>query len=322
MKKILIIFSLLFLNLFLSAQDYTEKSKVEEKIGWNFYFEKKYISAKDSFVKALKFDKKNELAKVGLMLSSENEKDFPDDMDSFFEEEGEERKDSIAWFSVSDIFLALYIERETEKMLSQEELEAMELYDEGHIYLKSALLESPFEIKDEEGIVRQKGQFKNFRPIGSFLIYDYESRLLFEYIYPETGNIVIENQFTNDGKLAKQIITIGDPLHGNSSPIKETVFWQKNVPGQRPEYLFVSENGFIIYDKNQTIVLDENTPDNLIEKVYENREWKNYIWKDGKRNPYIFCEEDGHYSDYDAISGVKTEYKWENCKKIVLKVEE
>jgi hypothetical protein len=296
------------------SQDKNELSKTKEKEGWQYYFDNKTEQSKIKFQEALELNPDNELSKIGLLLtSSEDELESLIDPESFFNENSP--KDSMQWMTVNDILLALFMDKGTKEYLSENEIEEMKKYDEGYIYLKNILLENPFKITDEDSVIRKTGQFKNLRSVGNWVTYDYEGNKIFEYNYPEKGNLVTENQFTDNGELAKQIISEGDPLHGSSRPIKEIIYWQKNT-GKEPSYLLVDKNGFVIYDKYNPVKLNENTPDNIIETVWEDEEMKSFIWKNGKKEPYPLCEEDGYYTEF--VKGIKTEYRWENCKKIMI----
>lgn len=313
MKNIL--FFLFLISSFCYSQNNIELSKKIEKEGWEFYFNNNPDKAKLKFKESLNVNPKNGLAVIGLMVTSEeSELDESIDFESFLTNKNSEI-DSMQWMTENDIFLALYMDQEVRKSMTKEILNQRELYDTDFIQFKHMLLETPFEIKDEDGVIRQKGQFKNLRPIGKLSNYDADGKLMFEYIYPENGNIVTQNYYTDNDELAKQIITRGDPFHGSSHPIKEIIYWQENT-GKEPKFLFVSKEGFTIYDELNPIVLDKNTPDNVIEKVWENNEMKSYIWKNGKREPHLHCEKDGAYRD-DLNDGTIIEYHWKDCKKII-----
>lgn len=312
--KLLLPFFIL-LGCFSFSQEKIELSKNKEKEGWQHYFDNESEQAKVKFQEALKINPENKLSKIGLILTStENEFITSDDTESFFNDKNSQN-DSMRWMAEIDIFLALFMDKEISKMMSEKENEDRMKFDVDYIFLRNLLLETPFEIYNEDGTIRNTGQFKNLRPVGSWKTYDSEGKIMMEIIYPEKGNLITGNHFTDKEELAKQIISEGDPLNGSSRRVKETIYWQENT-GKEPPYLFVSKEGFVIYDKEKSVVFDKNTPDNIIEKVWESGEMKSYIWRNGKREPYTHCEEDGVYGEF--VNGVKTEYRWENCKKIII----
>ena len=118
-----------------------------------------------------------------------------------------------------------------------------------------------------------------------------------------------------DGAVARREITTGMPATNKSIKYREYLFWQEN-PGQEPAYLWVSKEGFKIYDKNNPVVFDERTPDNVIERIWnvDKKKLEAVIWKNGKKQPYTLCEHDGSVIT-EMIDGVRKTYRWKDCKK-------
>ena len=63
------------------------------------------------------------------------------------------------------------------------------------------------------------------------------------------------------------------------------------------------------------MVYDESTPDNVIQNKWnpETKKMEAVIWKNGKPEPYPYCEEDGMINIYTE-NGVRKTYRWKNCK--------
>jgi antitoxin component YwqK of YwqJK toxin-antitoxin module len=278
--KLCLILSVLF-SLGAYSQDSIQLSKQEEIKGWNTFFKYDYKTAKVYFEDAIKFNSKNSLAKVGLLVTAE-ENDFAK-YQSYLSESLSEEPDPMQWTTPNKVALELVVQKRVLKQyrLKKDSL-AISYLERENNELLALLSDGEYELKRENGSLWRKGRFKNLRPIGKLSTYGNNNQLLFDIIYPETGNRVTRKSYTEKGELAKEEIIEGDPLRGTSFTKKITLFWQE-IPDHNPRFLFVSKDGFIIFDKGKKLTLDESTPDNVLQTVYEDGEIRNYIWKDGKR---------------------------------------
>jgi antitoxin component YwqK of YwqJK toxin-antitoxin module len=67
--------------------------------------------------------------------------------------------------------------------------------------------------------------------------------------------------------------------------VDRTVYWQP-INAEGKEFIFVSKEGFITMKDGKVVILDSNTPDNIIESKFENGKQTWYIWKKGKPELY------------------------------------
>ncbi len=95
--------------------------------------------------------------------------------------------------------------------------------------------------------------------------------------------------------------------------------WSKKVFYQEyPDftYLPISKKGFVIIKDGTPVELDKNTPDGLLEQVYDNQSLKNtyFIWDKGARKEYELPKPDGTLETIltGALPGI---YEWKDKKK-------
>ena len=316
MKASIIFTCFLFLSVsyFTSAQDSITSKEIEIQ-GWNLYFKGDRSLASQKFRKALEYDKTNILAKIGLFnsreLSNNNEVETIDLLESI-------PKKKVEGIDLSGIMLQLYLDNQTAKQAPELLIQKMK-YDGDYIELRAMLTDSKLEIRDENGVLRKEGEYKNRKPYGDWKIYNFKEKLLFSYSYSQTSDTVITTYYKPDGVVVSKKWTKGDPLHDSSyHTTKEVVFWQKDK-GKSPEYLFVSSEGFKVYDKENPVKFDHTTPDNIIQQIWnpEKKEMEAVIWKNGKKIPHKICEYNGTLIR-EKIDGNTKVYRWENCKKILI----
>jgi hypothetical protein len=310
-----IICLLLGLNFYPQTPNSIKSHSIEVK-GWEYYFDDEKESARKQFEKALKLDSSNVMAKIGLFNSiPKNELGVED-----FELINNLPEDENKFYSYSDISLYLMMENRVEEEYPRyKKLKAArKKYDEQYIKFKAALTDSEFRVFDEENNVRKKGAFKNRKPVGTWKLFGYKNKLFRSQTFSKQGDTVVVAYYKPDGDVIRKEWILGIPFTNDGKKLKEVVFWQEN-PGKEPDYLFVSKEGFKIYDSQNPVELDSTTPDNIIQRIWnlEKETLEAVIWKNGKKVPYELCEEDGMIIK-EKRDGVWKTYRWENCEKILV----
>ncbi len=285
-----------------------EKSHLTEIEGWKSYFDGNRTEAKSKFTKAIELDSTNYLAKIGLFNTKNeselNEADFG--LIQRLPKKG----------NYNDIMLKLMMANQVDKELPDSIKVMRNKYDESHIKFKASLTDSEFKVYDDNGNVRQTGAFKNRKPIGTWKKYGYQNKLHHSFTFSEETDTIVIKYYKPNGIVARKELTTGMPFTNESKKFKEIVYWQE-TPGKNIEYLFVSENGFTVFDGENPVIFDESTPDNIIQMKFnpETYSQEAVIWKDGKTIPFEFCPYDGTTMTY-LENGMKKSYRWEDCKKI------
>lgn len=309
---IVLIFSITLIN----AQEIdVEKSHRIEIEGWESFFDGAKSLASEKFQKSLDLNPDNLLAKIGL-FNATPEKELNVETFELINDFPPEKNKS---HSLSDISSWMLMNGLVEKQMSDSLISLRNKYDENYIWLKAALTDSRFEIKDDNGNIRQEGFFNDRKPSGIWKFYGYEENVVHRsYTYPVQGDTVIAKYFKPNGDIIRQEILIGSPFSRNTSKLKEIIFWQEN-PGRKPEYLFVSKTGFVKYENGKAVELNENTPDNIIGRKWDldKKQLVAYIWKNGRKEPYELCEDDGMVIS-ETIGNIRKTYRWNNCKKTLL----
>ncbi len=291
------------------SQDSIQSHKIEIE-GWKFYFNGNKKDAILKFIEAIELDSTNKYAKIGMLYSKD---------------ENELTKGDIDWLynlpdtgDYKNISFALMMTTQVEKNYPDTFKIMRNKYDEEYIEFKALLTDSEFKVYDEDGEVRKIGAFKNRKPFGTWKKYGYQNKLYHSFSFPLTGDTVIIKYYKPDGDVIKEEWTTGIPFTNESEKFKEVIYWQEK-PGKEIDYLFVSKEGFKIYDRENPVVLDNTTPDNIIQITWntETNSQQAFIWKNGKRGTYKFCENDGMIIS-EIINGVKKTYRWKNCKKILI----
>lgn len=309
MKKILLLLFVFSIQLGFAQQDSVASRSAELK-GWQLYFEEDYSAAKESFQSAIKLDSTNLLAEIGLFNSKSQAELTRNDYKLL---ERIPKKDR-AW----QVMYNLMMEKKVAEFTVDSLKGMRDKYDDAYIKFKASLMDSDFVVYDEDEVVRRTGSYKNGKPAGSWKVFDYQSKLLFHYTIPLNNEQVVVNHYKPDGELEFKEYWDGIPYKTGSKNVKKVIFWQKN-PGQEPRYLFVSKEGFTVFDKENPVVFDESTPDNVIQQKWnpDTKEMEAVIWKNGKAEPYRYCEDDGMINII-TVEGVRTTYRWENCEKIIV----
>ena len=315
MKNIyLIIFLLLFSNCFSQGTD-SINSHLNEIKGWESYFIGKKQNAKEYFKKAIELNSDNILAKIGLFNSIPHDELKKEDYSLISIIPTDKNK----MYSYSTTLMYLMMANQVDKELSDSLIVLRNTYDEEYIKFKAALTDSKFKVHDDKGNVRKTGAFNNRKPVGTWNKYGYQNKLHHSYTFPKMTDTIIVNYYKPDGVIIKKEWVFGIPFTSESKKIKEVIFWQEN-PGKEPEYLFVSKKGFKIYDSENPVEFDETTPDNIIQRIWnpEKKTVEAIIWKNGNQIPYELCEDDGIVTS-EIIDGIRKTYRWENCKKVLIK---
>jgi antitoxin component YwqK of YwqJK toxin-antitoxin module len=276
--------------------------------GWESYFDGNKENAKLQFKKAMELDSTNFMAKIGFFNSKTEaeltEKDF--ELTNNLPKNGDYK----------DLMFNLMMSNQVDKQLPDSIKIMRNKYDESYIQFKARLTDSEFKVYDEDGEIRQTGAFKNRKPFGTWKKYGYENKLHHSFTFSKETDTVIIKYFTPNGNIARKELTTGMPFTNESKKFKEIIYWQE-TPGKDIDYLFVSENGFTVFDSENPVVFDESTPDNIIQMKFnpETYSQEAFIWKNGKKIPFEFCPFDGTTVTY-LENGVKKSYRWEDCKKI------
>lgn len=314
-KRIVLIIGILLFSVPSVAQvrDSILSRRFELK-GWESYFEGDFDRARAQFARAREYDLGNILAAIGLMTTTPEGELKPEEV-NFLKEIGEDTNEYLPYSTI-----ALYLMVNNEIMKGASSLPAPDYrqkYDEEYIQFRAALTDSEFTVFNENHSPRIQGAFKNRMPSGTWSYCDEDGRLIRTITYPEAGETVVVSYYKEDGEKTREEWIKGMPS-SDGTKIKEVIYWQKN-PGKHPEYLFVSHSGFTVYDSERMVRLDESTPDNVIEEVYnpENKSVESFIWKGGQRYPYRYCAEDGEISS-QYFNHVLMLFRWENCEKILI----
>jgi antitoxin component YwqK of YwqJK toxin-antitoxin module len=276
--------------------------------GWESYFEGNKEDAKLHFKKSIELDSTNFMAKIGFFNSKAEEelteKDF--ELTNNLPKNGDYK----------DLMFNLMMSSQVDKQLPDSIKVMRNKYDENHIQFKARLTDSKFKVYNEDGEVRQTGAFKNRKPFGTWKKYGYQNKLHHSFTFSQETDTVFIKYYKPNGIVARKELTKGMPFTNESKKFKEIVYWQE-TPGKNIDYLFVSENGFTIFDSENPVVFDESTPDNIIQMKFnpESYSQEAYIWKNGKTILFEFCHYDGTTVTY-LENGVKKSYRWEDCKKV------
>ena len=308
-------FRIFILFLFLIQISYSQKTDSIQSFsmeikGWESYFEGNKEDAKLQFIKAIELDSTNVMAKIGLFNSkTENE---------LTENDYELTKNLPTRGDFKNLMFNLMMFNQVDKQLPDSIKVMRNKYDENYIQFKAHLTDSEFKVYDEDGQIRQTGAFKNRKPFGTWKKYGYQNKLHHSFTFSKETDTVVIKYYKPDGYVARKELTTGMPFTNDSKKMREYIFWQENL-GKQPEYLFVSKDGFKIFDSENPVEFDESTPDNFIQRKWnsEKKAIEAVIWKNGKQEPYELCEDHGMVIS-EMVNGVRKTYRWENCKKILI----
>ena len=302
---------LIFLLILIAQFSYSQNSKQshENEIkGWESFFDGNNEAALNWFEKAIESDSANIYARIGLIYSKD-----------------EMSKSDLDWLyklpqngDIKNLSFSLMMKSQIEKQLPDSIKEMRRRHDEDYIQFKARLTDSKFKVYYEDGAIRKTGKFKEKRPSGIWKNYGYQNKLHHSFTFSEETDTVVIRHYTPDGEVAREVITTGMPFTNKSERIREIIYWQE-TPGKNIDYLFVSKRGFKVYDRENPVVLDETTPDNIIKMIYnpETHSEEAFIWKNGKKEPFEFCHYDGTITTYSE-NGVKKSFRWEDCKKVFI----
>jgi len=310
--KYLIIIALIFIHNSYSQNLDSIQSRNTEIKGWELYFEGKKKEAKIEFKKAMRLDSTNILAKIGFVNSkSESELSESDYKLTHNLPDGLNEQ-----FKYSTVMYALIMTNLVDKGMSDSLIQMRDKYDPEFIKFKAQLTDSKFAVYNDKGDVIKSGEFQNRKPTGIWKSYGYKNKLHHSFTFSKETDTVIIKYYKPDGDIVKKELTTGMPFTNDSKKFKEIIYWQE-TPGKNMEYLFVSKDGFRVYDSENPVEFDKSTPDNIIQMVY-NREAHSrtaFIWKNGRKEPYEYCPYDGTTVTY-LENGDRKSFRWVDCKKI------
>jgi len=133
------------------------------------------------------------------------------------------------------------------------------------------------------GNIQEKGLYKNRRPSGLWISNRNDGTITKSTFFIDTVNIKKYTTYTVDGKKIREDWV--EFVEYQESTIKVILYYQE-LPDKPGKYLFVSKEGFCIYNKEFPVILDSLTPDNYIEEAPETGTvW--YIWKNGEKIIYL-----------------------------------
>ncbi len=310
--KFLIIIALILVSEGYSQNLFSIQSRNSEIEGWELYFDGSRKEAKIKFEKAMELDSSNVMAKIGYFNSKSESELGPNDflLTKNLPEGPYEQ------FKYSDVMYVLMMTNLVEKEMPDSLIQMRNKYDPEYIKFKARLTDSKFEVYNDTGEVIKSGEFRSRKPFGIWKSFGGENRLHHSFEFSKKTDTVIIKYYTFDGQVAKKEVTTGMPFTNESKKFKEFIYWQE-TPGKNINYLFVSKDGFKIYDKEMPVVLDESTPDNIIQMKFnlETNTQEAFIWKNGKKEPYEFCPFDGTKVTYKENGEIKS-YRWQDCKKV------
>ena len=310
--KYLIIIGLFFVsNSYSQNLDSIQSLKTEIK-GWELYFDGNKTEAQNEFEKALELDSTNVLAKIGFF----NSKSQSELTENDYELVKNLPKGPTKQFKYSDVMFALMMTNRVDEQMPDSLVQMRTKYDPEYIKFKAQLTDSKFIVYNDDGEVIKSGEFQNRKPTGVWKSYGYKNKLHHSFTFSKETDTVVIRYYKPDGDIVKKEITTGMPFTNDSKKFKEIIYWQE-TPGKNIDYLFVSKNGFTIFDRQNPVVFDKSTPDNIIQMTFnpDTHSEEAFIWKDGKKIKYEFCPYDGTTVTY-MENGEKKSYRWEDCKKV------
>lgn len=307
-----LIIALFFVHTSYSQNLDSIQSRNMEIKGWELYFEGNKEKSKIQFKKAMKLDSTNILAKIGFFNSKSeseiNRSDF-NITDNLPDGPNEQ-------FKYSDVMYTLMMTNLVNKEMPDSLIQMRGKYDPEYIKFKAQLIDSKFAVYNDEGDVIKSGGFQNRKPTGIWKSFGSKNKLHHSFTFAKETDTVIIKYYKPDGEISKKELTTGMPFTNDSEKIKEVIYWQE-TPGKNIEYLFVSKDGFKIFDRENPVVFDKFTPDNIIQMGYnaETHSQVAFIWKNGEKQPYDYCPYDGTTITY-LENGEKKTFRWEDCKKV------
>lgn len=315
MKYIPIVLTLVFTFLSSAQELDSVQSRATEINGWERYFKGDRAAAQDEFKKALQEDSTNVMAKIGL-FNSKSESELGEEDFKLIDKlpEGPTKN-----FTYSDVMYVLMMTNQVDKQMPDSLIQMRNTYDPEYIKFKAQLMDTKFEVYNDQGEVIKSGEFQNRKPAGIWKSYGYRNTLHHSFTFSKETDTVTIKYYKPEGDLVKKAITTGMPFTNDNKKFKEILYWQE-TPGKNTEYLFVSKDGFKIYDRENPVVFDESTPDNVIQMTFNQETFSEeaFIWKNGKKEPYDYCPYDGTTVSY-MEDGEKKSFRWEDCKKVPIK---
>ncbi|MCH8904634.1 MAG: hypothetical protein IIA45_12050 [Bacteroidetes bacterium] len=249
--------------------------------GWNHLFDEDYEKATEFFQEALEIDSTNYTIYIGIVVIGSLVNDGEGEENLFYLIDKAAQGDEKLAEHYAYLAIAIIVDLE-------------EPAQDRSNYTKKSIAEARAFLTDgnyieyhDNGEKYIEGQYANMRQVGEWKYYHVDGGYLSKtVVYPDTGSYVTYRRFKSDGDIVELEIWDEDDLRGRSSLVKTIIYWQK-VPGKIGEYLFVAKDGFCTYDFHNQFKLDENTPDNIIEEIFQlGNELKLFIWKNGELIPY------------------------------------
>ncbi|GAB3334313.1 hypothetical protein GCM10027429_15450 [Marivirga atlantica] len=269
MKSLLI--SILFIFTFSCQSNSQSLSKENVKDGWKYFFAEEFEKSKIHFEELHQLDSNNIEINEGLFYStslSENELK----LDLLNKILGDSEENFYKYGMTATVLLKYYSTHKAERKepfdFSIKEFEAY--HTDGYLKAKHA-----------------EGQFKNQKKVGLWKYNNLGGALYKTIDYSDSSNIHFVTFYNQNRKIKEELTRIKEENGNTSYYVLKRVIYYQELPDKIGEYLFVSNDGFCVLDRDNPVNLDESTPDNIIEEEVSLDGIKYYIWKDGKRMLYL-----------------------------------
>jgi len=263
--SILLVFSL-------SYQSNSQSLSSENiKKGWKLFFDEDFEKSKIHFERLHQLDSNNVEINEGLFYSTslfQNEYK----LDILIKLLGGTEENFYKHGMTATMLLKFYSTPKAErKKLIDFDIEEFKAYHtDGYLTIKEA-----------------EGQFRNQKKVGLWKYNNPGGELYKTIDYCDSSNIHLVTFFNKTKKIKEELTKIEENNSDASYYVLKRVVYYQELPDKIGEYLFVSNDGFCVLDKDNLVNLDENTPDNVIEKEVSLNVTKYFIWKDGKRIMYL-----------------------------------
>jgi len=246
---------------------------IEDNIrqGWEYFFNEEFEKSNIHFQGLYESDSTNLQVMEGLFYSKSILKKEPDfEVISIMPGDSEENfyKYGFSAVILVEYFSSPISERQEPIDFSVDEFEAYHM--NGHF--KSNQVES---------------QFQNQKKVGLWKHYNLGGSLYKTIDYSESSDVHLVTYFNQERKIKEELTRIEEKGSRTSSEVLKRVIYYQELPDEISEYILVSKEGFCVLDKENPVILDEKTPDNVIEEEVRLKGIKYFIWKNGTRELYF-----------------------------------
>lgn len=242
------------------------------KMGWKYFFDEEFEKSKTHFEKLYQLDSSKIEINEGLFYSTSIVENGlkPNLLTKLL---GYSEENFYKYGTTANVLIKYYSTSKTERKeafdFSIEEFKAY--HTDGYLKAKHA-----------------EGQFKNQKKVGLWKYNNLGGALYKTINYSDSSNIHLVTFYNQNRKIKEELTRIVEEKNGSTSyyVLKRVTYYQE-LPDKIGEYLFVSNDGFCVLDRDNSVKLDESTPNNIIEEEISLNGTKYYIWKNGKRILYL-----------------------------------